>query len=113
MTIVRNKKNSSAYMLESFNVWHGRLGHVNYDALRRLVNMECLPKCTFDSNIKCETCVEAKLTRTSFQSIERTSEPLQLIHSDICDLKLFKLNVVRNIFLHSLMIAQDTVMFTY
>lgn len=87
MTIVPNKKNSSAYMLESSNVWHGRLGHVNYDALRRLVNMECLPKCSFDSNIKCETCVEAKLTRTSFHSIERTSEPLQLIHSDICDLK--------------------------
>ncbi|XXG46721.1 hypothetical protein AAC387_Pa02g1495 [Persea americana] len=87
MTIVHNKNKSSAYMLESSNVWHGRLGHVNYDALRRLVNMECLPKCSFDSNIKCETCVEAKLTRTSFQSIERTYEPLQLIHSDICDLK--------------------------
>ncbi|XXG54031.1 hypothetical protein AAC387_Pa03g2009 [Persea americana] len=87
MTIVPNKKNSSAYMLESSNVWHGRLGHVNYDALRRLVNIECLPKCSFDSSIKCETCVEAKLTRTSFQSIEKTSEPLQLIHSDICDLK--------------------------
>ncbi|XXG43377.1 hypothetical protein AAC387_Pa01g3427 [Persea americana] len=87
MTIVPNKKNSSAYMLESSNVWHGRLSHVNYDALRRLVNMECLPKCSFDSNIKCETCVEAKLTRISFQSIKRTSEPLQLIHSDICDLK--------------------------
>ena len=75
MTIVRNKKNSSAYMLESSNVWHGRLGHVNYDALRRLVNIECLPKCSIDSNIKCETCVEAKLTRTYFHSIERTSEP--------------------------------------
>ena len=49
--------------------------------------MECLPKCSFDSNIKCETCIEAKLTRTFFQSIERTSEPLQLIHFDICDLK--------------------------
>ena len=29
-----NKKNmSSAYMLESSNVWHSRLGHVNYDTL--------------------------------------------------------------------------------
>ena len=37
---------------------------------------------------KCETCVEAKLTRSSFQSIERHTEPLDLIHSDICDLKL-------------------------
>ena len=39
-----NKNTSSAYMLESSNVWHGRLGHVNYDTLRKLINMECLPK---------------------------------------------------------------------
>ena len=38
-----NKNTSSAYMLESSNVWHGRLGHVNYDTLRRCFNMECLP----------------------------------------------------------------------
>ena len=44
-----NKKNtSSAYMLESSNVWHGRLGHVNYDTLRKLINMECLPKFQID-----------------------------------------------------------------
>ena len=86
-----NKKNtSSAYMLESSNVWHGRLGHVNYDTLRRLINMECLPKFQIDPNHKCEICVESKLTRTSFQSIERSSEPLELIHSDICDLKFIQ-----------------------
>ena len=86
-----NKKNtSSAYMLESSNVWHGRLGHVNYNTLRRLINMECLPNFKIDPNHKCEICVESKLTRTSFQSIERSSEPLELIHSDICDLKFIQ-----------------------
>ncbi|XXG85845.1 hypothetical protein AAC387_Pa11g0861 [Persea americana] len=99
MTIVHNKNKSSAYMLESSNVWHGRLGHVNYDALRRLVNMECLPKWSFDSNIKCETFVETRLTRTSFPSIERTSEPLQLIHSDICDLKFVQTKGSKKYFL--------------
>ena len=93
MTVVPPIKNinenstSSAYMLESLNVWHGRLGHVNYDTLRRLINMEYLPKFQMDPNHKCEICVESKLTRTSFQSIERSSEPLELIHSDIYDLK--------------------------
>ena len=86
-----NKKNtSSAYMLESSNVWHGRLGHVNYDTLHGLINMECLPKFPIYPNHKCEICVESKLTRTSFQSIERSSEPLELIHSDICDLKFIQ-----------------------
>ena len=87
---INNKNTSSAYMLEFSNVWHGRLGHVNYDTLRRLINMEYLPKFKLDPNHKCEICVESKLTRTSFQSIERTSEPLELIHSDICDLKFIQ-----------------------
>ena len=37
MTIVsdfKNKNTSSAYMLESSNTWHGRLGYVNFDTLR-------------------------------------------------------------------------------
>ena len=32
-------------------------------------------------------CVEAKLTRSSFQSIERNCESLDVIHTDLCDLK--------------------------
>ena len=31
--------------------------------------------------------MEAKLTWSSFQSVERHAEPLDLIHIDICDLK--------------------------
>ena len=40
MTIVsdfNNKNTSSANMLESSNIWHGRLGHVNFDTLRKLM----------------------------------------------------------------------------
>ena len=85
--IINKVNNASIYMLESSNVWHSRLGHVNYDTLRRLINLNHIPKFHIDSNHKCETCVEAKLTRSSFKSIERNNEPLNLIHSDICDLK--------------------------
>ena len=83
-----NKASSSAYILESSNLWHGRLGHVNYDTLRKLINLNHIPTFKIDAKHKCETCLEAKLTRSSFQSIERYTEPLDLIHSDICDLKL-------------------------
>ena len=85
-----NKNTSSAYILESSNVWHSRLGHVNYNTLRRLINMECLPKFKIGPNHKCEICVESKLIRTFFQSIERSSEPLELIHSDICGMKFIQ-----------------------
>ena len=36
---------------------------------------------------KCQICIEAKLTRTPFKNVERSSQPLDLIHTDICDLK--------------------------
>ena len=49
--------------------------------------MECLPKFEIDPNHKCETCVEEKLTKTLFHSIAKSMEPLELIHSDICDFK--------------------------
>ena len=41
MTIVKsnmNKASTSPYILESYNLWHGKLRHVNYDTLCRLIN---------------------------------------------------------------------------
>ncbi|KAK8594089.1 hypothetical protein V6N13_125899 [Hibiscus sabdariffa] len=82
----KNIASSSVYMLESLNLWHGRLGHVNYDTLRRLINLDHIPSFHINYKHKCETCVETKLTRSSFQIVERNAKPLDLIHSDICDL---------------------------
>lgn len=85
-----NKANSSTYLLESSNLWHGRLKHVNYDTLHRLVNLNCISEFYIDSKHKYKTCVETKLTRSSFKSIEWNTEPLDLIHIDVCDLKLIQ-----------------------
>ena len=97
-TIDNNKSTSSVYVLESFNIWHGRLGHVNYHTLHRLINLNLLPKFEIDFDHKCETGVEAKMARTSFKSVERSTESLDLIHSDIYDMKYVQtIEVVRNI----------------
>ena len=82
-----NKARTSTYMLESSNLCHSRLGHVNYDTLRRLINLNHIPTFQIDEKHEYETCVEAKLTRSSFKGVERHTEPLDLIHSDIWDLK--------------------------
>ncbi|KZV26179.1 hypothetical protein F511_06346 [Dorcoceras hygrometricum] len=82
-----NKINPSIYLLESPYLWHGRLGHVNYDTIRRLINLQNIPTFQIDKSHKCEKCVEAKQTRSSFKTIERNTEPLDLIHTDVCDLK--------------------------
>ena len=83
----KNKNNdSSAYLLESDNLWHARLGHVNYKSLQKMINMEILPK--FECNkFKCQVCVESKFAKHPYNSVERNSEPLDLIHKDICDMK--------------------------
>ncbi|GJU47575.1 retrovirus-related pol polyprotein from transposon TNT 1-94 [Tanacetum coccineum] len=82
-----NKVNSSAYLIESSNVWHGRLRHVNFNSMRRLIKFNSIPNFHIDSKNKCETCVEAKLTRSSFKSVKWKTEPFDMIHTDICDLK--------------------------
>ncbi|KAD7117956.1 hypothetical protein E3N88_05224 [Mikania micrantha] len=78
---------TSIYLIESSNVWHCRLGHVNFNSMRRLIKLDCIPKFAIDSKYKCTTCVEAKQTRSSFKSVERITEPFDIIHTDVCDLK--------------------------
>ena len=46
MTVVsnfNNKNTSSTYMIESSNIWHGKLGHVNFDTMRKLMKLELMP----------------------------------------------------------------------
>ncbi|PHU09350.1 Aquaporin TIP4-2 [Capsicum chinense] len=85
MNVEINKSSNSSYLLESYNLWHDRLGHVNYKMLRKLINLEVLPN--FECNkSKCQTCVESKYAKHPYNSIERNST-LDLIHTDICDVK--------------------------
>ncbi|GAB2296180.1 hypothetical protein Dimus_038406 [Dionaea muscipula] len=63
--INENKASTSVYVIESSHVWHGRLGHVNYDSMRKLINMNYIPTFTIDKQM-CETCVEAKMAKHPF-----------------------------------------------
>ena len=90
MTVVTKddlNKVASSYVLESSNIWHARLGHVNYKSIKKLMNMRLLPK--FDClSEKCQVCVESKFSKPPFHSVDnRVSEPLDLIHTNICDMK--------------------------
>ena len=52
-----------------------------------MIKLNFVPK-TFSSSdfdSKCEICVQGKQVRKPFPSITRKSEPLELIHSDVCD----------------------------
>ena len=60
MTVVtmNEKKNNSnvyfSYLLKSDNMWHGMLGHVNYNYIQGLININLLPCIIFKKNNKCE-----------------------------------------------------------
>lgn len=89
--IIRYKLNknesSSVFILETSYLWYSRLGHINYDTLNRLINIQSISTFYIDSKHKCETCVEAKMTKSSFWHVEKSSEPFGLIHTDMCNLK--------------------------
>ncbi|CAM8905735.1 unnamed protein product [Rhodiola kirilowii] len=83
-----NKVVNSVYMSstsDDFNLWHARLGHVHYQRLKLMSKEGLIP--TVDMNVdKCNTCMLTKITRLSFKSISRTSNLLELVHSDMDDL---------------------------
>ena len=79
--------NSSAYIVESLDLWHDRLGHVNVAAIKRMKQMSLIPNLTNSEHSKCEICVEAKHFKKPFKIVERSSELLELIHSDLGDFK--------------------------
>ena len=50
------------------------------------MHLNLIPKYDILDN-KCEICVQAKIPKKSFKSIDRDSNILELIHNDVCDLK--------------------------
>lgn len=73
---------------DSADLWHRRLGHINYDSLQRMkrglvsgIEYVEPPK----SNDKCRICAIGKQTRLPFsKSGSRASDLLEVVHSDIC-----------------------------
>ncbi|KAL0458592.1 UNVERIFIED_CONTAM: hypothetical protein Slati_0486400 [Sesamum latifolium] len=54
---------SSAYMIESIDVWNGRLGHVNLASIKRLENMNLINTYDAKESTKCPICIEAKYVK--------------------------------------------------
>ena len=54
-------------------------------SLKNLSNLGYIPKLNLEEIRKCEICVEAKFAKNSFHSIDRNTELLGLIHSDLSD----------------------------
>ena len=73
----------NAYMstvCQNVDLWHKRVGHISYNALKKLTNLD------FSEKLEslCQYCVEGKQTQKPHnQHRIRAKRPLQLVHSDL------------------------------
>lgn len=69
-------------------VWHGRLGHVNFDTMKKMVVKGMVTGVpVVNKPLKlCEACLAGKHTRAPFptKSLYRSEKPLELISIDLC-----------------------------
>ena len=83
--LVRESKRIKMDKTDLTYKWHLRLGHIGLDRINRLVKEGPLESLQVDSLPTCESCLEGKMTKRSFnRKAVRATECLELIHSDVC-----------------------------
>ncbi|GKA62780.1 retrovirus-related pol polyprotein from transposon TNT 1-94 [Tanacetum coccineum] len=82
-----NESSASAYIVESANMWHGRLGHLNIASIKKLKTMNLINVVDAKEFSKCPICVEAKHAKKSFKNVAYKSTQFCIIHSDLADFK--------------------------
>jgi transposase InsO family protein len=73
----------------NINVWHQRLGHINEQQLKMIIERNLINGVTFQRSADlsfCRGCVEGKMHRKPFKPVGeiRSVQRLQLVHSDVC-----------------------------
>ncbi|GJY77477.1 putative ribonuclease H-like domain-containing protein [Tanacetum coccineum] len=74
--------------LDESNLWHRRLGHVNFKTMNKLVRgnlVRGLPSKLFEINQTCVACQKGKQHRASCKTktVSSISQPLQMLHMDL------------------------------
>ena len=67
---------------ESHALWHKRLGHISKDRVERLIKTNILPALKNDLEI-CVDCCRGKMTKIRKKIAVRSSDLLDVIHTDI------------------------------
>lgn len=84
---MNEKTSTSAYMIESISLWHARLGDLNVSYIKNMQSLDLISSLDSNNINKCEICVKIKITKKSHYSVNRETEFLSLIHTDLGDLK--------------------------
>ncbi|GJW08634.1 putative RNA-directed DNA polymerase [Tanacetum coccineum] len=71
--------------LNSSYLWHCRLAHIGKTRMQKLQREGLLESINDESYDKCESCISGKMTKKPFNNnIERATDLLGLIHTDVC-----------------------------
>nr|GFA97853.1 hypothetical protein [Tanacetum cinerariifolium] len=71
--------------LYSSYLWHCRLAHIGKTRMQKLQRERLLESINDESFDKCESCISGKMTKKPFNNnIERATDLLGLIHTDVC-----------------------------
>ena len=78
---------NNAIIPDESNIWYSCLYQVNFGCLLRLANLNLIPKINLVKSSKCHVCVQSKQPRKTHKAMEtRNLAPLELIHSDLCEM---------------------------
>ncbi|GJV59192.1 retrotransposon protein, putative, ty1-copia subclass [Tanacetum coccineum] len=73
------------YSLDSYYLWHCRLGNINKKRMDKLQRDGILQSTHDESLEKCKSCITGKMVRKPFpHQVERAKDLLGLIHTDVC-----------------------------
>jgi hypothetical protein len=69
------------------SVWHSHLCHLNFGSMFRFSTMSLIPNFSIVKGSKCYSCVQSKQPQKPHKVAEESQlAPLELVHSDICEM---------------------------
>jgi hypothetical protein len=69
------------------SVCHSFLYHLNFGSMYRLISLNLIRDLYIVKGSKCQSCVQSKQSRKPDKAtVDRNLAPLELIHSDICEM---------------------------
>ena len=85
--ILNENVSSSAYLIDFYDIWLARLGHVSSGYIKKMQSLGLITNLDYSGLSKCQICASSKQTKRSCGSVSRESNLLDLIHSNLGDLK--------------------------
>ena len=85
--VINGNASSSAYLVDSHDIWHARLGHVSSGYIKKRQTLGLINNIDYSGLSKCQICATSKLTRKTCGSVTRETKLLKLIHFNLGDLK--------------------------